>query len=107
VGLVHDHRIPASRKGFHLVERERELLQRGDDDAGLLPGQCVGELARVLVDLYDHAAGVLELIDRVLQLTVEHQSVGDHHHLVEHLGVACIVEVGQAVADPGNGVRLS
>ena len=29
--------------------------------------------------------GVLELVDRVLQLPVQHHPVGDHHDLVEHL----------------------
>jgi hypothetical protein len=33
---------------------------------------------------------MLELIDGVLELTVEHHPVGDDHHLVEHVGVpAC------------------
>ena len=71
-----------------MAHHERELLQRGDDDPGLLPGQRRGELGGVLVDLLDHAVGVLELVDRVLQLAVQHHPVGDHHHLVEHLVVA-------------------
>ncbi len=42
---------------------------------------CVG----VLVDLHHHAAGVLELVDRLLKLAVEHHPVGDHDDLVEDL----------------------
>ncbi len=88
VRLVHDHRVPAVRERLDLVQHERELLQRGDDDPGLLPGQRVGELAGVLLDPLHDAVGVLELVDRVLQLPVQHHPVGDHDDLVEHLRVA-------------------
>ena len=74
--LVDDDRVVAGRDVADLVDHERELLQRRDDDPGLLPRQRLGELAGVLVDLHDHAAGVLELVDRVLELAVEdHRSV--------------------------------
>ena len=49
------------------------------------PGQGLGQLLGVLVDLLDDTVGVLELVDRLLQLPVEHQPVGDDHDLVEHL----------------------
>ena len=39
VGLVHDHRVAPLGQRADLVEHERELLQRGDDDACLLTGQ--------------------------------------------------------------------
>ena len=76
----------ASPRSFgHLLELardEREFLQRGDDDRhGAL--QRLGELARALVDLLDDAVLVLELVDRVLQLLVEHHAVGDHDDAVE------------------------
>ena len=44
MGLVDDHRIVALRQRRDLVEQERELLQGRDDDPGLLPHQCLGEL---------------------------------------------------------------
>ena len=36
------------------------------------PVKRLGELGRALVDLRDHAVGVLELVDRLLELPVEH-----------------------------------
>jgi hypothetical protein len=106
VSLVDDHRVPAFGQVADLVQDERELLQRGDDDPGLFPGQGLGELPGVLVDPRDHAAGVLELVDRVLQLAVQHQPVGDHDHLVEHLRVRRVAQRGQPVCGPRDRVRL-
>ena len=54
---------------------------------------AVGELRRVLVDPLHHARRVVELVDRPLQLLVEHGPVGDHDDLVEHL----LVRVGEQV----------
>ena len=59
----------------------------------------------MLLDPLDHAVGVLELVDRVLQLPVQHHPVGDHHDLVEHLVVAR-VQGGEPVRQPGDRVRL-
>ena len=92
VGLVHDHRVGPVGEALDLLGDERELLERGDDDAGLLAGQRVGQLLGVLVDADHDAAGVLELVDRLLQLLVEDAPVGDDHDLVEHLGVGLVVE---------------
>ena len=49
------------------------------------PASASASCVRVLVDLHDDAVRVLELVDRVLQLAVEHHPVGDHDDLVEHL----------------------
>ena len=49
------------------------------------PASASASCWRVLVDPHHDAVGVLELVDRVLQLAVEHHPVGDHHDLVEHL----------------------
>ena len=51
-----------------------------------VPGlERLGELLRVLVDLLDDALLVLELVDGVLQLLVEHAAVGDDDDGVEDL----------------------
>ena len=50
VRLVDDHRVPPRGQLADLVEHERELLQRRDDDPRLLARERLGELARVLVD---------------------------------------------------------
>jgi len=106
VGLIDDHRVAARRQPVDLVEHERELLQRGDDDARLLAREGVGELAGVLVDAHHHAVGVLELVHGVLQLPVEYPPVGDDHHLVEHRPVGRVVQTCEAVGQPGDGVRF-
>jgi hypothetical protein len=72
VGLVHDHRIGAVGERVDLLGDVGELLQRRDDDAGLLAGERLGQLGGVLVDALHHTVHVLELVDRVLQLLVEY-----------------------------------
>ncbi len=118
VGFVDDHRVLARGKmalaAFpallaqlgQLPGHERELLQRGDDDRHA-SFQRFGELARILVDLLHHALAVVELIDGVLQLAVEHHAVGDDDHAVEQPFVAFVVQAGQAMRQPGNGIALA
>ena len=55
----------------------------------------------------DDPTHVLELVDRVLELAVEHDPVGDHDHLVEHLLVGRVVQGGEPVREPGDRVRLA
>jgi hypothetical protein len=105
VRLVDDDRVVAGREAAHLLEHEGKLLQRGDDDAGLLASERLGKLAGVPVDLHHHAAGVLELVDRVLKLPVEDDPVGNHHDLVEHLPVLRAVQRRQPVRRPSDRVR--
>ena len=65
-------------------------------------------LAAVLVgDRRHHAAGALEVEERLLQLRVDHVAVGDHQHGVEDLLVLCVVQLGQEVRRPGDGVGLA
>jgi hypothetical protein len=106
VGLVHDDCIAPARQVDDLVQHERELLQRGDDHAGLLAGQRGRKLLRGLVDPLNYSVRVLELVDRVLQLAIENDAVGDHHDLVEDL-VVSTVQRGQAVRQPGDRVGLA
>lgn len=61
-----------------------ELLDRRNDD-GHAVGQSFGELLRVFVDLLDHAFFVLKLINGVLQLLVENQTISDHDDGIENL----------------------
>ena len=105
--LVDHDRVVAGRDFADLADHERELLQRRDDDPRLLPRQRLGELIGVVVDLHDHAASVLELVDRVLELAVEDHAIGDHDHLVEHLVVLRIVKRREPVRRPRDRVRLS
>ena len=57
------------------------------------PDQRVGELSAVLVRSGRHnAGGVLELVDRLLELAVEDDAVGDDHDLVEDRPIVHAVE---------------
>ena len=74
-----------------VIGDEGELLQGGDDDR-YAAVERRRELLRVLVDLLDHAALVLELVDRVLELLIEHDAVGHDHDAVEDSPVRCVVK---------------
>lgn len=89
-----------------LLQDEREFLQGGDDDRRALV-QGLGQLGAVFVDFLDHAGLVFELADGFLQLTVEHLAVGNDDDRVEDLFVLVVVQVGQPVCCPGNGVRFA
>ena len=50
---------------------------------------------------------MVELIDGVLQLAVQHPAVGDDDDRLEDLLVVVIMQTGEPVGQPCNGVRLS
>ena len=89
-----------------LPRDERKLLQRGDDHRHRVL-QRLGQLPRALVDLLHHAALVLELVDRVLQLLVEHHPVGHHDHAVEDPLILGVVQRRQSMRQPADGVALA
>ena len=49
---------------------------------------------------------MLELVDRLLELSIQHHPVGDDQDLVEYLLVVLVMKAGQAVGSPGDGVGL-
>ena len=85
---------------------ERELLQGGDDDRHRAL-ERLGELARVLVDALHDTALVLELVDRVLELLIEHDAVREHDHTVEDPLVVGVVQRREPMGEPSDGVALS
>ena len=70
-------------------------------------GQFAALAAALALDRRDHAGRALEVEDRLLQLRVDHVAVGDHQHRVEQLLVLRVVQVGQEVRRPRDGVRLA
>ncbi|MNQ91431.1 hypothetical protein D3C85_1068120 [compost metagenome] len=50
---------------------------------------------------------MLELVDGVLQLAIEHGAVGDHDHRVEQPLPGLVVQRGELVGGPGNRVGLA
>ena len=113
VRLVGDHREGAPLQARLLadrVEHEREGLQGDDDDrrVGFQRLRQLLGLGRPLVlDRHDDARLVLELVDRLLQLAVEHGAVGDDDHRAEDLAVMLVVQRGKAMRQPGDRVRLA
>ena len=110
-GEAFSRRVDRHTQALLLKVRERlrdegEFLDRGDDDGRAL-GQRPGQLPGVLVDLLDHAGLVLELVDGRLQLLIEHTPVGYDDDGVKHFLVALVVQAGQSVGQPRDGVRLA
>ena len=79
----------------------RELLNRGDDDASAGVDRFF-KLAGGSVNLFHDARGLFELRDRVLELPVEHNAVGDYDGRVKDRLVADIVEVDRLVGGPAD-----
>ena len=86
-----------------LVEDERELLHRRDDD--LLPARDKPAEVTRAVGMADGGPDLGELLDRVADLLVEDASIGDHDDGVEHPRVV-LPEPDQLVGEPGDGVGL-
>lgn len=113
VGLIDDQRELLALQPLRAAQRRAhpaEFLQGADDDLGAA-GQGFDELPGVPVDLLHQAGGLLELLDRVLQLFVQHLPVGDDDDAVEHqlavLALGIGEQIGQLVRQPGDGVRLA
>ena len=113
--LVGDHRIAPRRQLGVLVqgiEQRRKGLDGDNDDARLL-GQRLGQLfgfalvADIAGDRLNHALSMLELVDGVLQLAVEHGAVGDNDYRAEQPLAGIVVQRGQLVRRPGNRVGLA
>ncbi len=109
IGYDRERALPQRGVLADLVEHEREGLQRNDDDRGAVL-QRLDELLRLdalALDPDDNAFLVLELVDRLLQLGIEHRAVGDDDHRGEHLAVGLVVQALEAVSEPRDGVGLA
>jgi hypothetical protein len=118
VGLIDDHSAaarwersssglaPLFRHFEQLAGHEGELLKGGDDDGNRVL-QRLRKLARAFVDLLHHAAFVLELVYGVLELLVQNDAIGDDDYAIENALARGIVEGGEAVRQPADGVAFS
>ena len=104
--LVHDHGKALAGKLTDLLGDDRKLLQRGDDDR-TTRFEGLAELAGGLVDVLHHAEGLLELPDGLLQLAVEHASIGHHHDRIEDAPVVTVMQHGELVGEPGDREALA
>ena len=88
------------------LETKGNFLKGGDDDGSAVL-QSFGQLPGILVDLLHHAVPVFELVYDVLQLLVQDKPVGDDDHAVEDSAVFCVVQGGEAMCQPRDGVAFS
>ena len=105
VGLIDDDgEAPAALLVTDLVEDEGELLHRRDDDllAGLDEAAKVAGTLRVAHGRADLSV----LLDRVADLPVEEEPVGDHDDGIEDRG-AVLREPDQLMREPSDGVALA
>ena len=97
-------KLPAAVLVADLVEDERELLDRRDDDLLAVLDE-LAQVARVL-GVADGRAHLGELLDRVADLLVEDAPVGDDDDRVEDRRVVAL-QADQLVGQPGDRVRLA
>jgi hypothetical protein len=99
-----DRESPPTVLAAHLLEDERELLHRRDDDL-LTVGDEIPKVARML-GVADRRAHLRELLDGIADLLVEDLAVGDDDDRVE--GRCRILrETDELVREPRDGVRLA
>ena len=89
-----------------LARDEWKFLKCGDDHRHRI-FERLGELSRAFVDPLHDAERVFELIDRVLELLIEHDAIGDHDHAVEDARVGGIVQGREPMRQPADCVALA
>ena len=113
MGLIGDHGEAlalGSCQLLNLLQGEREGLDGADDDL-LAVLQRLGELSALAALLGAdgrHDAGrPLEVEDGFLQLGVQDIPIGHHQDAAEQLLVLVVMQVGQEVGRPGDGIGLA
>ncbi len=81
-------------------------MQGGGDDL-LARFERLFELLRAFGDGLHHACGLLEGKDGASQLPIEDAAVGDDHNRVEDGLVVLVVQDGELMRQPGDGVALA
>ena len=64
-------------------------------------------MGAVLVNFFDHSLLVVELIDGVLQLRIQHPAVRNHNHAAVHLLVLGVMQGRETVRQPSDRVGLA
>lgn len=108
VGLIADDGEVPALGGVHLFIDYRELLQGGDDDPrAVVDGVLQGLGGLVLADVLHGAEGVVKAGNRSLELGVQHPAIRHHNHAGKNRPVVGVMQGGQPVGGPGNGVGLA
>ena len=107
VGLVHNDGKGLAGGIIHLLVDDGELLQGGDNDP-LAVVQSVPQVfgGLLFIDGYHGTQGVVKAGNGLLKLCIQHRAVGHDDHRVENGLVVIIVQAGESVGSPGNGIGL-
>ena len=108
MGFVADNRKVPPVGSIDLFVNDRKLLQRGHDDARTVVDGVL-KILRVFsfADGLHGAQRVVKARDGRLQLCVQHGTVSDHDNTAENRLVLAVVQGGQAISRPGNGIGLA
>ena len=108
MGLVDDDREPLGLQVLHAVHDERELLDGGGDDLRV-PVQGNREVGGIALVVHhaDQAGLVLHAHDGLLELTVHDHAVRHDDYVVEDDPVVRVVQAGQPVGQPRDGIGLA
>jgi hypothetical protein len=88
------------------AQHKWEFLKCGDYNLRAV-NQGFRELPGILVYRFDHALCVLDLVDGILQLLIEHAAVGDDDNAVKDLLILAVVQTGEPVRQPVKGSVLT
>jgi len=90
VGFVYDDGKAFSFQRLDLIHNHRKFLQRRDDN-GLPIFKSILELAGGLLNIFNYAQGLLELLHRLLKLPVKYATVCNHDDRVKDTPVLVIM----------------
>lgn len=108
VGFVADDGEVPALGSVHLFIDDRELLQgRDDDPCAVVDSVLQGLGGLVLADGLHSAQGVVKTGDRGLELGVQHPAVRDHDYAGKNRPVVGVMQGGQPIGGPGDGVGLA
>ena len=108
VGLVHDDSKLPTGELLNILIGKEELLNGADNDAFLvIQSFCKVAGMLFIVDALQQAGNVLKAVDRVLELAVEHNTVGDNNNGIKDALVLVVMEGRQPIGDPSNRVGLA
>ena len=102
-----DGKLPSSEL-LHILLGEEKLLDGADDNA-LFVVDGFRKTAGVLfvIDGLHQPHLMLKAVDGVLELAIQYHTIGDHDNGIKQAIVLCVVNGGQPIGNPGNGVGLA
>ena len=108
--FVHDHRKAFSWQLAHAVHDHTKLLQRCHDDAFPV-FQCLLEILRrhavIGSNVHQHPRSLDHLLERALELAVNHATVRNDDHRAENVCAFGCMQRGEAVCQPSDSVGFA